>query len=275
MYCAAFFGDHCAVSNEPEFERALGAQAPSKRGKGLAIAALIIGIIACFLAWVPVAGVIVGAVAVFLGLLARRRNASNKSLATWGLVLGALSALASLTVAVLLVTGLTIFTTSGWSSAGPEMPTTVYESGNTPDLDAQPGVGDVGAPEPMRTLVTAAEWKVEILTYNPRGDSIVSQVNAAGQVPPSGHHFEIITYKVTKVGTDPGYALDANIDLLDESLSPISQTFVYLDDEMGDDLVSPGDSRTGTKTFIVPNGQRVILRVTPGELANESFLSTE
>ncbi len=219
-------------------------------------------------------------------------------LAIWGLVLGALGAFASLTgtiiLIVLMAAGLDIFNTSGWSGAGPGVPiidvtstdapstdapatdgsSDGYQPASSPDPDALPGVGGPAQPVAMATTITGKEWMVEVNSFNAEGNDLVSQANGAGRTPEPGTHFEVVTYTVTYIGADSGSALDADLDLITDSFDTITPLFVFLADEMSDDMLNPGDTRTGSKTFVVPDGEHVILRVTPGIFANESFLST-
>jgi hypothetical protein len=62
---------------------------------GLAIAALIVGIVAGILGWIPFAGLVAGIVAIVLGVLALRKGQS-KVLAIVGIVLGAGAGVVSL-----------------------------------------------------------------------------------------------------------------------------------------------------------------------------------
>jgi hypothetical protein len=62
---------------------------------GLAIGALVAGIVAALLGWLPVAGLLAGVAAIVLGVLALRKGQS-KVLAIIGIVLGVGAALVSL-----------------------------------------------------------------------------------------------------------------------------------------------------------------------------------
>jgi len=72
-----------------------GAPTGMKAASGLALAALIVGVVAFFCGLLPVFGAIVGLVAVVLGILALRKH-QPKGLALTGLILGALATLASI-----------------------------------------------------------------------------------------------------------------------------------------------------------------------------------
>ncbi|WP_119455541.1 DUF4190 domain-containing protein [Clavibacter lycopersici] len=69
------------------------------RPQGLAIAALVVGILAFLAGLAPVIGIVMGAAAVVLGILAVRRRQS-KGMAITGLSLGAMAAVSSLAVTI-------------------------------------------------------------------------------------------------------------------------------------------------------------------------------
>jgi uncharacterized protein DUF4190 len=72
---------------------------PPGAGRGLAIAALVLGLVACVLFWTVVGGFLLGLLAVVLGIVAavraRRGRASGRGMAIGGAVLGALAVLGS------------------------------------------------------------------------------------------------------------------------------------------------------------------------------------
>lgn len=63
--------------------------------KGLAVAALVVGIVAFLSGWAPIWGMIVGIAAVVLGILALKKR-QNKAMSVVGLVLGAIGLVSSL-----------------------------------------------------------------------------------------------------------------------------------------------------------------------------------
>ncbi|WDH78222.1 hypothetical protein PTQ19_11940 [Microbacterium esteraromaticum] len=75
---------------------------------GLAITALIIGIVAFFIGWIPVLGLLLGVAATVLAILAITRIQS-KAMSVVGLVLGVLAAATSLVVTVAFTLGMTLF----------------------------------------------------------------------------------------------------------------------------------------------------------------------
>ncbi len=86
-----------------------------------AIGPLILGVVAFLLAWIPVAGIIVGAAAIVVGILAVRKRSGNR-IAPIGIAVGAVAIVASITVAVAGLWG------NGWlgpwGTTAPEEPLT-------------------------------------------------------------------------------------------------------------------------------------------------------
>ena len=80
-------------------------QQPERRGAGMAITALIMGILALLLFWSVVGGIVFGLVALILGPIAsgraKRGIASGRGMAITGAILGLVGLLASVAVAAL------------------------------------------------------------------------------------------------------------------------------------------------------------------------------
>lgn len=80
---------------------------PAGPTNGLAVAALVVGIVAVISGWVPFWGLLVGATAVVLGILALKK-ANGKGMAIAGIITGGLGALWGLLVAVGFIIALTL-----------------------------------------------------------------------------------------------------------------------------------------------------------------------
>jgi ABC-type dipeptide/oligopeptide/nickel transport system permease component len=83
------------------------------RKNGLAVAALILGILACVLFWTVIGGILVGLIAVVLGIIAavkaRGGRAPHRAMAIIGTVLGALALIASV---IIVAVGVSILNSS-------------------------------------------------------------------------------------------------------------------------------------------------------------------
>lgn len=77
-------------------------QQPQKRGSGMAITALILGIIALLSCWTIIGGILFGLIAIILGFVAARRakrgEAGGRGMAITGIVLGALGLILSVVI---------------------------------------------------------------------------------------------------------------------------------------------------------------------------------
>ena len=85
----------------PAGPQGYGAPQPPVQPKGLALAALIVGIASLVLCWLPIVGIIGGAVAVVLGIIALKK-AQSKGMSLTGIITGAVAIVVS--VIVLIVT---------------------------------------------------------------------------------------------------------------------------------------------------------------------------
>lgn len=77
--------------------------APPSKTNGLALAALIVGVVGLFLCWIPFLGLVVGLIAVVLGFLGMKKSteAGGRGLAIGGIAVGALTALIGLVFTVI------------------------------------------------------------------------------------------------------------------------------------------------------------------------------
>lgn len=163
------------MSNLPTPEAAHGPIAPTgyapaagNTPAGLAITALIIGIVAFFSGWVPIWGIIAGAAAVSLGAIALRKR-QNKALAITGLALGGLAALTSIITTLVMIAGL---------AAGPT------SLSSTPLDSKTPGGSTAPSPEPKQSAspkpVEAAPSATPEPPAEPEKPALtISQSNAA------------------------------------------------------------------------------------------------
>lgn len=87
----AYHDDRGLYAGEPAVRR--------KGGAGMGIAALLLGILAFVLSWVPILGIILGVIAIIVGLVARGRakriNGSGRGSGVAGAILGLLAVIIS------------------------------------------------------------------------------------------------------------------------------------------------------------------------------------
>lgn len=96
-------------SGQPQY----GNQPPAKQGKGMAVTALILGVLALLVCWTVIGGVLLGLPAIILGLVASSRakkgKAGGRGLAITGWVTGLLGLLLAIALTVLAGTFLARF----------------------------------------------------------------------------------------------------------------------------------------------------------------------
>jgi hypothetical protein len=93
------------------------ADAGPARGNGMAVAALVLGIVACVLFWTVFGGIVLGVVAIVLGIVGARRarggRAPRRGMAVVGIVLGAVGLIAG---GLILALGVSILNSDGFKS---------------------------------------------------------------------------------------------------------------------------------------------------------------
>jgi hypothetical protein len=81
-------------------------QQPPRRGSGMAVTALVLGIIALLSCWTIIGGILFGLIAVVLGIVASRRarrgEAGGRGMAITGIVLGLLGLVLSVVIVVVI-----------------------------------------------------------------------------------------------------------------------------------------------------------------------------
>jgi hypothetical protein len=93
------------------------APAPVQGGNGLAIAALVVGIVAFVFGWTPFFGFLAGATAVVLGIIALKKRL-NKGMSIAGIITGGLAVLWSIVMTILFVISIAIIGTAGVAYEG-------------------------------------------------------------------------------------------------------------------------------------------------------------
>ncbi|MFS0853287.1 hypothetical protein [Microbacterium sp. 179-I 3D4 NHS] len=137
--------------------------------------------------------------------------------------------------------------------------------------------GDEGSrdnPFPVGSEISSDDWTVVINSVNADGNPVVAEANQFNEPAPAGSHYEIVNYTVTYTGDESGYAAEAMVDAVTSSGNVINSydAFVSLTDSFGFDELYNGGTATGSVAFLVPDGDTIVLRVTPGILADEVFV---
>lgn len=113
---------------------------PPKPRNGMGVAALIFGILALLTCWLPGVGLVLGILAIVFGIVGRGRanrlQATNKGVATTGLVLGILSLIVNVIIAVLFFLGLAAFLNFGGGNTLQQAQQCIANANNQPNPEA-------------------------------------------------------------------------------------------------------------------------------------------
>jgi hypothetical protein len=200
---------------------------------GLAIAALVTGIVAFLTGWAPFFGLLAGAAAVVLGILALRK-AGGKGLSIAGIITGAIGALWSLIVTVLLIIGL-----ASIGAAGGALNQAVEEANKEAQaqIDAKK---DFGRGETAR--FGDFDVKVNSVERNFAGNSIFT--------PDEGKEYIVVNLTVTNKDDESSYTSSFDFKVNDNG-SASSAALVSVDPSYESATLDPGASTTGNIVFEV------------------------
>ena len=225
---------------------------PPKKGAGLAIASMVLGIIALLLSWVPVINNLAAVLAVVgLGLgipallRARRGSAGGTGLAITGLVTSV--------VAIVLVIVTQVFYASVLDEVGRSLDEELGSApadAVAPEL-AEPATEETPAPAadivPLGVPAEVGDYQVTVDTFQLDGNAAVAAANDFNEAPTGQYVIAqlTVTYTGTEEGT-PGWDLTAVFHGSDaRQYSDADCSAVLADDAMDAPTLNPG----GTDTF--------------------------
>lgn len=141
--------------------------AQPSEAKGLAIAALVVGIVAFLSGWAPIWGMIVGIVAVVLGIVALKKK-QNKAMSIVGLVLGALGLISSLMFTLFL----------GALFSNPNVQNAANESANQSQSEMKSGAWSAEEANAAYEKVTNGMTKAQVQEVAGREPSSCTEVDS-------------------------------------------------------------------------------------------------
>lgn len=242
--------------------------------KGLAIAALVVGIIAFLTGLVPVLGIVVGVAGLVLGILALVKR-QPKGLALTGTILSAVAIVASLIATI--VAG--AFTSAVVEAVNEQTSVTAETPSQPEEEEALPAEeeGTRENPFPLGTLISSADWDVVINSVNLSADAEVAAANMFNDPAPEGSQYAVVNLTVTYKGADSSYPAFVNIDYVTatgEVISTWDSFAVAPEPTFGGGELYAGGTATGNLAFAIPSSADGVLRVKAGILADEVFVAT-
>ncbi|GAA2937876.1 hypothetical protein GCM10010458_22610 [Microbacterium luteolum] len=160
--------------------------------------------------------------------------------------------------------------------------TTVTQPGDSGDAgdpaeEAEPADDAQGTrenPYPLGSEVSNSDWSVVVNSVNPDGNAIVSEANQFNEAAPAGSHYEIVNYTITYKGAESATSAEVTVDVVTAAGNVVNSydSLVVLTDEFGFEELFTGATVTGSKAFLVPDGETIVVRVSPGFLSDEFFV---
>lgn len=250
------------------------AAAAPKKLNVLALVALIVAAVGFIMACIPVtiiAGWIVLSIAFVLSLVSLFLKGNKKWLGIVGLVLSIIGPI----VGVVVFFGVAAVAVNEALEKGD---VTITESEGPADADdedaAATGPGSREEPLAIGSEISSDEWTVVVNSVNPDGTAIVAAGASFNEPAPAGSHYEIINYTITYKGEGSATSLEVWVDAVTSGGNVVTayDHFVTLPDEFALDELYAGGTLTGSAAYLIPDGETILVRVTPGGLADEVFV---
>lgn len=259
------------ASQQPPAYTPTSTPAPAQ-GKGLAIAALVVGIVAFLTGLVPFLGLILGLAAVVLGVIALVKR-QPKGLAITGTALGAVALIVSL-IATLVAGALTAAVVGAASEVAEQAEVTA--PGVESDGEEASDQGTRENPYPLGTMVSSDEWDVTITSFTPNVTDEVAAANTFNEAAPAGSQYAMIEASATYKGADESTSMFVGIDYITADGTIIStwdSLVVGIEPKFGQTSMYAGGTDAGKLVFLIPSDADGVLRVTPGMFADDVFIA--
>lgn len=217
---------------------------PAGPTNGLAIAALIVGIVAFLSGWIPFWGFIVGVAAVVLGILAIKKP-GGKGLAIAGLVTGGLGALTGLVFVVMFIIG--IVAAGSIATEANKVVESAQQSINDADKEAQ---AVLDAKKDFAKGETAKFDNLEVKINSVQRNYTPASSYMAAE---DGKEYVVLNVTVKNVGDESEYVSDYDFTVSDKGLA-VSSAYLTLDNEFDSGDLSPNGTITGNIGYEVTKG---------------------
>jgi hypothetical protein len=266
-------GSHSAQPRPPQ----QSAPAPRKQRNVLGIIALVVAVLGFIFACIPgalIIGWVLLPIAFILGIVSLFFKGKGKGLGIAAIILSIVGTIVGVVVFTSVVSSAVDDALGGTDSsvqAPNDTAAPAEGTGEGEPADAVQGTRD--NPAAIGSTITAEEWTAVVNSYTADGNPVVAATEF-NEPAPAGSHYEIVNYTVTFNGAESGYASDVAVDVVTSGGNVINSydNFVVLDDSFGLDELFNGASATGSAAFVVPDGETVLVRVSPGIVADEVFV---
>lgn len=257
------------------------APAPAKAGNGLAIAALVLGIVGLVLAFIPLVGGFggfLGFVGLVLGVVALFLKGRKKGLAIAGAAVSALALIVSIVMGLVYTA---MFVSSVDQAINQPVTVDPVEGAEEEAPAGDEAAGEAGTrenPVAVGSVISGTEYDVVINSVTLNATDQVLAASPVNDAPADGLAYAIINASITYTGEESGYAAMAMIDFVADSgeVYDSSDNFaVAPDPSLGLDELFTGGVATGNTVIAIPADAQGVLRVQPGLFADEIFVAVQ
>lgn len=252
--------------------------APPKKLNVLALISAIVAAIGFIFACIPgalIVGWILLPIAFVVSIVSLFLKGDKKWLGIVGLVLSIVGTIIGVIV-FFAVLATSVDEAFGSGDTTVTQPGASEEPSDEPEAE-EPAGGAEGSrenPFPIGSEISNSDWSVVVNSVNPDGNAVVSEANQFNEAAPAGSHYEIVNYTVTYKGAESSYSAEVTVDVVTSSGNVVNSydSLVVLSDDFGFDELFTDASATGSQAFLVPDGETILIRVTPGYFADEVFI---
>lgn len=227
---------------DEETKKAAKSPVSSKGASGVGIASLVTGIVAFLTGWIVVWGLIVGATAVVLGIIALKKSPANKAFGIVGIITGGIAVLTSLIFTVIWAIALT-FVTVG-SGAVIQAGHAVENALSAQQAEAQAQI-DAKKDFSKGDTATFDKFKVKVnsvdTNYTPS-----NSYSTADQ----GSKYVLVNVTVTNPGDESVDVSSYDLQLSADGVANTS-TYITVDDEFQGGDLAKGASASGNIAYQV------------------------
>jgi hypothetical protein len=207
---------------------------PAGPANGLAIAALVVGIVAVISGWVPFWGLIAGGAAIVLGILGLKK-ANGKGMAIAGLVTGAIGAFWSIFTTLITVVAIV---------AGFGVTNGVQQIVDEQHQEAQALIDSKKDFAKGETANFGDEFEVTVNSVE------TNYTPGEYYAPDEGNQFIVVNVTIENIADESEYLSSYLFSVIDNGIA-VDASYAPVDDELSTGHLEPGASTTGNLVYEV------------------------
>lgn len=247
----------------------------------LGIVALAIAAVGFIFACIPgalIVGWVLLPIAFILAIVALFLKGKGKALALTALIVSIVGTVIGFVVFLTVVT--TSFDNAFGGTTSQVKPSAAAgeSSSSAAPSQAATKVGTRENPAPLGSDIVGKDFTVKINSVNLNATDAVMAANQFNEAPAAGNAYALVNATITYTGTDSGYAAQAQISYVSADgkvYNSFDSMAVAPEPALGLDELYNGAAATGNIVIQIPAAGDGLLRVAPGIIADNVFVSTK